>query len=156
MPQTFAENIILTITVTKLLMISRTKVVDDPLLKFTSFHFLLSKYSKGRTAMRILVKVILAPTSHLFMIAAKSDILHDDENDSQRLTFSWQSWLVVTWWTRESFSKILVGSKTRFARGKYRKKVKNSQIDLQILTWRRTNLNQYFYELHIYIHIDIV
>ena len=36
MPQTFAENIILTITV-KLLMISRTEVVDDPLLKFVHF-----------------------------------------------------------------------------------------------------------------------
>ena len=41
--------------------------------------------------MRILVKVISALTSHLFMIAENSDILRDDENDSQILTFSLQS-----------------------------------------------------------------
>ena len=41
--------------------------------------------------MRILVKVISAQTSNLFMIAENSDILRDDENDSQILTFSLQS-----------------------------------------------------------------
>ena len=46
MPQTFAENIILTITVTKLLMISRTEVVDDPLLKFTSLVYKKTFYHK--------------------------------------------------------------------------------------------------------------
>ena len=41
---------------------------------------------QSESLMEILAKVISALTSHLFMIAAKCDILRDDENDSQRLT----------------------------------------------------------------------
>ena len=64
-------------------MISRTKVIDVHLLKFTSFPV-----KTTFTTMEILAKAISALTSHLFMIAANFDILGDDENDSQRLTFS--------------------------------------------------------------------